>query len=246
MILLLSIAHLFYISGHAAETEYKLEPIVVSATASFDSLNDDQFIPQKKFKFDQSRNGSQDVIDKTLPFPSQNYGYPSGSLGNNLGGRSVDDAQVSTLGVPLNLPQGGGPDLSIFPSFLWSGASYSMVPQMAGYSPQGVSGSIQFDLWSRTAVREYKKSTQLNRITANADRNLQTVSVGTKVENSAILAGMSMGRQTGPSGSLSLYAIKNPRSHLLFHLLGADQAGDNPAASSAFKAAHSVIFRNGL
>jgi hypothetical protein len=221
----------------AAESEFQtesfsLDPILVKASSSFDSLSNDPFLPQQKIRFDQNRNTAQDVMDKSIPFPSQNYGYPSGSLGNNLGGRSVDDAQVSTLGVPLNLPQGGGPDLSIFPAFLWSGATFSMVPQLGGYSPQGVSGSIQLDLWTRNAVRDFKKSSRFNRITANVDRNLQTASVGSKIENSAILAGMSAGRQTGPSGSISLYAIKKPKSHLLFHLLGSEQSGDNPGSKS--------------
>jgi outer membrane receptor protein involved in Fe transport len=232
MKLFLFLIGIFSNQSFAAETEYQVDPIWVSASASFDSLSDVGFLPQKKFKFNQNRNSSQEVIDKTLAFPSQNYGYPSGVLGNNLGGRSVDDAQVSTLGVPLNLPQGGGPDLSIFPSFLWSGANYSMVPQLGGYSPQGVSGGIQFDLWSRSAVREFKKSTTLNRVTGNMDRNLQTISIASKVDQSAILGGMSLGRQTGPSGSLSLYAIRKPKSHLLFHLLGSDQVGENPGSKS--------------
>jgi outer membrane receptor protein involved in Fe transport len=218
---------------HAAETEYRVAPIVVSASASFDSLGEDRYIPQKKLKFERSRNGTLDVLDKSIAFPSYQLGYPGGSMGSALGGLSIDDAQYSTLGVPLNLPQGGGPDLSIFPSFLWSGASYSSSPRLAGYSPQGVSGSVQFDLWTRTAVREFKSSTDLNRVTLNADRNLQNISVATKKQTASLLAGYNTGRQKGPVASLSLYAIKKPRHQILFHLLGSEQDSDNPGTKNS-------------
>ena len=217
-------------SAFAAETEYRVSPIVVSASASFDSLSEDRYLPQKKLKFERSRNETMDVLDKSIAFPSIQYGYPGGSMGSALGGLSVDDSQFSTLGVPLNLPQGGGPDLSLFPSFLWSGASYSPSPRLAGYSPQGVSGSVQFDLWTRTAIREYKSSTDLNRVTLNADRNLQNISVATKKQTASILAGYNTGRQKGPVASLSLYAIKKPRHQILFHLLGSEQESENPGS----------------
>jgi hypothetical protein len=215
-------------SSRAAETEYRVTPIVVSANASFDSLGEDRYIPQKKLKFERNRNGTVDVLDKSIAFPSIQYGYPGGSMGSKLGGLSLDDSQFSTLGVPLNLPQGGGPDLSLFPSFLWSGASYSPSPRLAGYSPQGVSGSVQFDLWTRTAIRDYKSSTDLNRITFNADRNLQNLSVATKKQTASLLAGYNTGRQKGPVASMSLYAIRTPRNQILFHLLGSEQESENP------------------
>ena len=215
----------------AAETEYTLEPIVVKANSSFDSLNDDQYLPQKKITFDSTRGGTLDTLDKKEPFPSVNNGYPSGAMGTSLGGRSMDDVQVSTIGVPLNLPQGGGPNLSVFPSFLWSGLSISTVPNAAGFSPQGVSGSMQFDLWTRTQVRELKFSTDVSRVTTNIDRNLQNFSVASKKDNIAILGGMNYGRQKGSSGSLSYYFIRKPKSHFIFHLLGTDQDGDSPGST---------------
>lgn len=214
----------------AAETEYTLEPIVVKASSSFDSLGEDHFLPQKKIKFDHTRAGSLDSLDKHEPFPSTNEGYPSGAKGSTLGGRSMDDVQVSTLGVPLNLPQGGGPDLSFFPSYLWSGLSISTVPSFAGFSPQGVSGSMQFDLWTRTQVRERKFSSSFSRVTGHTDRQIQNFSVATKKENIAIMGGMNFGLQTGPAGSMSYYFIRKPKSHFLFHVLGTDQDGASPGS----------------
>jgi len=219
---------LFSISVQAAETEYTLEPIVVKAKSSFDSLSEDLYLPQKKISFESSRGSTLDALDKNEPFPSVNYGYPSGAMGSTLGGRSIDDTQVSTLGVPLNLPQGGGPDLSFFPSFLWSGVNISSVPSVAGFSPQGVSGSMQFDLWTRDQVRDHKFSTTISRVTGNYDRQLQNFSVATKKENIAILGGMNFGQQKGPAGSLSYYFIRKPRSHFIFHMLGTDQDGESP------------------
>jgi hypothetical protein len=217
---------------HAAEMEYTLDPIVVKASSSFDSLGEDAFLPQKKISFEAARSTTQNVLDKTQMFPSKNLGFPSGAQGSNLGGRSSEDSQVSTLGVPLTLPQGGGPDLSIFPSYLWSGASISTVPTIAGFSPQGVSGSMQLELWTRSQIRELKKSTSISRITGSVDRQLQNFSVATKKDTSALMAGMNFGQQKGPAGSLSMYAIRKPRSHLLFHLLGSDQDGDNPGSKT--------------
>ena len=224
MFLLLFLIH----SVQAAETEYKLEPIVVKASSSFDSLSAEEYLPQKKISFEFNRSGTLETLEKSEPFPSVNYGYPSGAMGTTLGGRSIDDTQVSTLGVPLNLPQGGGPDLSFFPSFLWSGVTLSTVPSTAGFSPQGISGSMQLELWTRTQVRDHKFSSTFSRVTGNYDRNLQNFSVGTKKENIAILGGMNFGREQGPAGSLSYYFIRKPKSHFIFHLLGSDQEGDNP------------------
>jgi hypothetical protein len=217
----------------AAETEYTLEPIVVKASSSFDSLSEDPYLPQKKIKFNHTRAGTLDSLDKYEPFPSTNEGYPSGAKGTALGGRSMDDVQVSTLGVPLNLPQGGGPDLSFFPSFLWSGLNISSVPSMAGFSPQGVSGSMQFDLWTRTQVRDYKFSSAFSRVTAHTDRQIQNFSIATKKDNIAIQGGMNFGMQTGPAGSLSYYFIRKPKSHFLFHIIGTDQDGESHGSKNS-------------
>jgi len=225
---------LYFISPiiQASETEYTLEPVVVKANSSFDSLNEDTYLPQKKVIFNSNRSGTLSSFEQTQVYPASDLGFPGGANGVNLGGRSLDDTQVSTLGVPLNLPQGGGPDLSIFPSYLWSGASISTVPSAAGFSPQGVSGSIQLDLWTRTQVRDLKFSTPVSRITVNYDRNLQNFSMASKTQNIAIIAGMNFGRQTGPAASLSYYFIKKPKSHFLFHLLGTQQDADSPGSKS--------------
>lgn len=224
---------LFITKTNAAETEYTLDPIVVKASSSFDSLSEDEYLPQKKIKMDHTRPGTLDSVNRQETFPTVNEGYPSGAKGSALGGRSMDDVQVSTLGVPLNLPQGGGPDLSFFPSYLWSGLTISTVPSSAGFSPQGVSGSMQFELWTRTQVRERKFSSAFSRVTGHTDRQIQNFSVATKKDNIAILGGMNFGLQEGPAGSISYYFIRKPRSHYLFHVIGTDQDGASPGSKSS-------------
>lgn len=215
-------------SAHSTELEYTLDPVIVKAKSSFDSLSEDEYLPQKKLSYDKAHGETINRLEKNLVVPSRYFGYPGGAMGSALGGRSIDETQVSTLGVPLNLPQGGGPDLSFFPAFLWSDMTVSMVPSIAGFSTQGVSGSMQLELWTRAQVRELKRSTNISRITGGVNRQLQNFSVGTKNDNIAMLAGMNFGRQSGPAGSLSYYFIRKPRSHFIFHMLGTDQEGDNP------------------
>jgi outer membrane receptor protein involved in Fe transport len=213
-------------------TDLRLDTITVNADSSFDSLSEESYVPTKKIIFEQTRTNTIDSINKSEVFPSANYGYPAGAIGVNLAGRSIEDTQVFTLGVPLNLPQGGGADLSFFPSYLWSNAIISPTISSAGFSPQAASGSVQLTPWTREAVRQNDSKNASSRATFGYDRNLQTYSLGTRVENLAILAGMSLGLQKGPAAELSYYFLRERNHHLLVHFLGTSQDGSSPGSKS--------------
>jgi len=212
--------------------DLRLDPITVSGASSFDSLSDESDLPVQTVPIEQNRAGTLDSIAKEAIFPSLNYGYPSGANGVSLGGRTIDDTQVFTLGVPLNLPQGGGADLSVFPAYLWSEAKISPTLTSAGFAPSAASGSLQLVPWTRAQLRERDPNAPRSRMTMAYDRMLQTYSLGTRMDRVAILAGMSTGLQTGPAGSFSAQLIQTPHRQLTFHLMAADQDGDSPGSRS--------------
>lgn len=212
--------------------DLRLDTIVVNGNASFESLSEESYVPVKSVPFQQVRTGTLDSINKREIFPTVNYGYPSGASGVSLGGRTIDDTQVFTLGVPLNLPQGGGADFSFFPAYLWSEALISPTLSSAGFSPQAASGSIQLKPWTRESLLHSTPNRTSSRATVAYDRNLQTYSLGTQTGNLAVLAGMSTGLQTGPAAELSYALSREPGHHVMFHFIGSSQEGDSPGSKS--------------
>ncbi len=226
---------------HGAESEFYLPPIVVQGDASFETLKKDSYLPNQNIRSLNSRPGTLESLKWFSGYPAQNYGYPSGASGINLGGRTIEDTQVMTLGVPLNLPQGGGPDLSLFPSYLWDGAIIGHSPSSSGFSPQAASGSLELIPWTRARLKDASNNFTPTRFTASYDRQVQTFSIGTKKENAAILAGMSTGMQRGPSGSLSYHFYNQPGKSFLLHVLGSDLEGDIPGNPATLKKTWRII-----
>lgn len=217
----------------ADETTYELEPVVFSAEASFESLGQETFVPKQSVRVAPARYSILKRIGDEQAFPLVNQGYPSGAKGPRLGGRSVDDVQVTTIGVPLNLPQGGGADLSVFPSFLWSAAELSRTPISAGYTPSAASGAVNLKLWTREKIlRAPREGERDSRLTFSADRQVQNFSIATRKQRSAINVGTNFGLQTGPAGSLSYEFYRDSVSTYRLHLLGTDQDGDSPGSKT--------------
>lgn len=217
--------------AHAEEMTYSLEPVIFRAQASFESLGEETFVPKTVTPIEPARTSVIKRIADDQPFPVANLGYPAGASGLRLGGRSVDDTQVTTLGVPLNLPQGGGADLSIFPSFLWSAAELSRTPVSGGFAPTSASGAINLRLWTRDRIlRRRRPEDPDSRLTATYDRQVQNFSIATERRGIAINVGSNFGLQTGPAGSLSYEFYRDSDSTWRLHLLGTDQRGDSPGS----------------
>ncbi len=222
-------ALLFCGGAHAETSEFRLPPVTITGDASFEMLRRETFLPSIQLPLDGSSGAVLDSIGRNSLFPPQNYGYPAGASGLSLGGRSIEDTQVTTLGVPLNLPQGGGPDLSTFPGFLWSEALLGPATGSAGFSPSAAAGSIELVPWTRSRITE--DTGPDSRFTSSADRQLQTLSIGTRKDSIAMLAGVSAGMLRGPSGSLSYEFMRSSSHRSRFHILGSDLEGDVPGGS---------------
>ena len=191
-------------------------PITKPSSSREHPLNRSMKIPSSLGK--QSRVST---LSRTSVFPSDNLGYPSGAILSGTGGRTADDTQVSTLGVPLNAAQGGGADFSAFPSFLWSDVETS---------PQGVSGNIQFKLWTRETLASLPTQSTRSQFTSSYRRDVQSFSFSTKQENMAVTAGLNTGELEGPAGALSYSLIREPVRHLMFHIIATSDDGVNPGS----------------
>ncbi len=213
----------------------EIAPIMVEANATFETLSEDLILPQKKVSLiDLNSNQNANLLqplNQQLSYPSTNYGYPGGGLGVSLGGRSLEDTQVSALGVPLSLPQGGGASLSMFPAFLWSGFSISSSPSQAGFTPQAASGNLELKLWTREVLLGKRTQDSFRtEVGGNANREMQSFSMGTQYENTAVKVGGEAGKQQGPAGSLSHRIMRDPKHHLAFHILGSDLKSSTPGS----------------
>ena len=220
--------------SYAAQTTVTLPTVLFTEGASFETLQSESLIPKEKIPLETSRGSTLDELKWKTPFPTQNYGYPSGASGVSLGGRSIDDTQVTTLGIPLNLPQGGGADLSYFPSFLWSEATISSSTTSAGFSQQSVSGTLDLVPWTWSILKPAPPPEASSRITLNYDRDIQSFSIGTRKSDLSILAGSTFGRQAGPAGSLSFRFLKTPQWTLIANVIGSDQEGESPGSTDHF------------
>jgi hypothetical protein len=209
----------------------RLQPIEVSESASFEVLARDPITPKKIISIPASRPNLFQNLRQTLPYSVDVRGYPSGNNSVNLGGRSVEDTQVSTLGVPLALPQGGGADLSGFGHFLWDRAVVSTAPNSAAFVQQSASGSIELKSWSREQLRRPYRLRDLNsQASVSYNRQASTFSIGSRYQNTAVIAGSSFGLLTGPSAGLSHEILNHGGNYIALHALGFDTEGTSPGS----------------
>ncbi len=75
---------------------------------------------------------------------------------------------MQALGIPLNPPQGGGFDLSIFPQFIWSGFQYQAGPALGTFDPRGTAGSLTLLPWSAEALKLSKQATRVTAFYSSA------------------------------------------------------------------------------
>ena len=229
-------------AAHADSTT-QLQPVQFTGSSTFETLRDDTYVPTETIELDQSRISTLDTLKWQTNFPMTNYGYPAGEVNVNLGGRSSTDTQVTTMGVPLNLPQGGGADFSFFPGFLWKSAKVTNTVSSAGFTPQAASGSLEFLPWTREMLKNQGNSLN-NRFTASADRDIQSFSLAVKQDDAAVLIGTTTGKQVGPAGEFSYDILHKPGNDILFHVIAAQQNGDvinNPPTPQEKKISSRVI-----
>jgi outer membrane receptor protein involved in Fe transport len=230
---LISTSHLA--NADTAETVVVSPKTEFTGEASFETLNQDTFIPTDRTSLSGDHATTVDTIKWNNPYPLVDYGYPGGASGVNVGGRSIEDTQVTTLGVPLNLPQGGGADFSIFPSFLWDQVTISEVTSSAGFAPSAASGHVDFSPWTREQIMDQKNDDPKDasvhaRATLSYDHDSQTYSLGAATSNYSALVGAITGEISGVAGETSALVFKNGSGHILAHIIGSEERVYSPGS----------------
>ena len=116
-------------------------------------------------------------------------------------GRSAEDTDVQALGIPLNPPQGGGFDLSIFPQFLWASFEFQAGPALGTFDPRGTAGSLTLVPWTSQALASGLAGSG-RAIALGSTANLFQVSAAASDGKSvAAVVGTSAGAAQGPSAA---------------------------------------------
>jgi hypothetical protein len=208
--------------ARADEPEFTLAPIIKDASP-LDLLAHDPILPveQGTPRIDTSSGSVQHSLANQLPYSVTDEANP-GTLSQFRGlGRSSDETDVQTLGIPLNYPQGGGFDFSTFPQFFWADFRFQPGPSPAGLDPRGIAGTMALVPWTAKALSDESISSRYTGLYSNSD--LVQLSVGAKYKDQvAVLAGNSSGLASGPSASISGRLYEDGALTLRYHLLFTD------------------------
>jgi hypothetical protein len=188
--------------GAPTGAEVLVPPIRVEGSAA-DALFYDPVVPTTEGKIDQSSPGGSIIseLSDELPVPINERGYPGTTSEFRGLGRTVEDTNVETLGVPLNLPQGGGFDFSTFPQFFWSSYQFRLGPGGTAFDPRASTGVLALKPWTAAALDSQSNGA---RVTALGGRYIGQVSVAAHEGNIAALVGGTFGFSDGTTGSISI------------------------------------------
>jgi hypothetical protein len=130
-------------------------------------------------------------------------------------GRSAEETNVHTLGVPLNLPQGGGFDFASLPAFLWAGAEYQASTRTSSNDPRALTESLGLIPWTAEKLDGQVRASDRQASLLLKSDYLQ-LSTGQRNGHYGLLAGGSAGRSRGGGLGASV-ALGQTRLHLLGH-----------------------------
>ncbi len=155
-------------------------------------------------------------------------------------GRSSEETDARALGISLNPPQGGGFDLSSFPSSIWNAWSYREGASGSGASLADVrspSGQVEFLPWTAAALLRSPGDSSWRLLQSASTLNLYESSVGwvSGSRSLAAWAGWTSGGVQGPALSLSWMGRETFEHTGVFdaHLLFADLQSE-PLGSESF------------
>ena len=201
-----------------------------TGSATFETLNQDTFVPVTKTPISADRASTIDQFKFETPYSIEDNGFPGGETGVRIGGRSIEDTQVTTLGIPLNAPEGLGANFAFFPNYLWDSVSVSPTTSSSGFAPSASSGRVEFSPWTRSQLISQKFNSAPSRVTASYDHDSQTYSLATRQDSYAILVGASTGLIDGVSGALSASLMQNKDGHIFLHVIATDETANSPGS----------------
>jgi hypothetical protein len=165
-------------------------------------------------------------LSEQLAVPVDGTGAPGTRVLLRGLGRSADATDVQALGIPLNPPQGGGFDLSIFPQFLWSSYEYRPGPALGTFDPRGTGGSLTLVPWTAWALGAGVEGSGRVAALGSSARLFQVSGATSRVMGDgsgvAVVVGSSSGDAQGPSAAVSGRWVLSPRRALSVHLLATD------------------------
>ena len=219
-------------SCFAAE-DLNLSPLIKEGAAG-EVLQQDLILPAEAGSVDQpSSTGSiVSAIQDRAALPVSNYGRP-GALSQVRGfGLSAEDVDVQAFGVSLNSPQGGGFDLSVFPSFLWSGFSFQSGPSLNGLNPTSSAGTLSLTPWTAEALKNPEGELRLGGGYATSGMD-QVFASGKSQSDLAWVVGYSGIRSIGPSAGLSSQWRRGSAYYGALHLLATDLDAEAQGSTDA-------------
>jgi hypothetical protein len=183
--------------------EVELNPLIKEGLAG-EVLQSDLMVPSQSMMVG-GPTGSGSIlsgIQDQLPVSISQYGRP-GNLSQVRGyGISAEDVDSQSFGISLNPPQGGGFDLSAFPFYLWSGASFQSGPSLNGLNPSARSGTLTLTPWTVDALSKDGRSGRAGSFYSSTGVE-QIFAAGKSKEWLAWVFGYSFMKAQGPSAGLS-------------------------------------------
>jgi hypothetical protein len=228
----------------------ELEPIEVSSTLQdsdcelgWNTCSSEQHSGGRKdASLEKVRNSSPGGLGTQISLETNITVSTSGQPGSRASliglGRSAEETDVRALGISLSPPQGGGFDLSSFPSTFWS--SYS--PGISSSSrvnafrdPRAPSGVLELMPWTAASLLQPETEASTFSVFQNASSlSVFESAVGftTADRSVATWAAYSSGLIQGPSAALSWMSGKSSRreqgvwdAHILFSDLNSQSPG---------------------
>jgi hypothetical protein len=222
-------------SSEAPTETVTLAPIVVEGSTA-DVLLYDPIVPTQIEKVVPSSSSGSVVrrFEETLPLPVTDFGQPGRTTQLRGLGRTVEDTNVQTLGVPLNPVVGGGFDFSTFPEYFWSSYSFHLGPSTGGFDPRAASSTLSLTPWTADALRSGKNQRSPRaRFTEMVSLGLNQASVAGRYQDLAALMGLSSYNAEGPTGSVSARIFQDEKTELKAHLLGTSLDVTSPGPNTS-------------
>ncbi len=230
--------------GRSAQSEAPITlPAIIKEGTPGDVLLQDPVSPAltREAKLTTASGSLQKSLSDELPLVVTGTGLAGNAAQFRGLGRSAEDTNVQALGVPLNAPQGGGFDLSVFPQFIWAGYSFQQGPALGTFDPRGTAGSLTLVPWTSQALATPHFSGRATESYSTARLNQVSVAASDGAHIAAV-AGYSSGDARGPSGAFAARWSGGPAT-ATFHLLATDLDASTPGPGKITPLAHQETIR---